>query len=175
MNSRILVGIAVMALGAAAFAPVASAGHRGYDRARVVQVEPLFERVRYTVPVEQCWDEERVRGGYRAGDPGAAIIGGAVGAVVGHTIARGDSRPIATLGGALVGAVLANEASRAHGYREVRTEIVRRCEVRHEERFEERIAAYRVTYVYNGRREFTRLSYDPGRYLEVSVDVRPRH
>ncbi len=40
-----------------------------------------------------------------------------------------------------------------------------------EERFDERVAGYRVTYEYNGRRQVTQLPYDPGRYLRVAVDV----
>ena len=53
----------------------------------------------------------------------------------------------------------------------VREEIVQRCEVRYEKRYEERIDGYRVTYEYNGREYTTRLPYDPGERIRVRVAV----
>ena len=178
MNSRILATGALLAL-AVSQAALADPGNRGrgWDRgrdheayARVVGVEPVYEQVRYTVPVEDCWVESRER---RYPDKAtAAIVGGAVGALIGNNIGRGDGRRAATLGGAFVGAVLGSEAARGNA-RGPRHEEVQRCQVRHEERFDERVAGYRVTYVYDGRRGVTRLPYEPGRYIRVAVDVHP--
>lgn len=178
MNSRILAMGAVLALGLSQ-AALADSG-RGRDRdwqrdrseayARVVDVQPLYEQVRYTVPVENCWVEARER---RYPDKAtAAIVGGAVGALIGNNIGRGDGRRAATLGGAFAGAVLGSEAAR-NGARGPRHEEVERCQTRYEERFDERVAGYRVTYVYDGRRGVTRLPYEPGRYIRVAVDVHP--
>ena len=189
MKNRILISAVALAITAVSGSALADNGrHRGDrdsdrgrdnrngDYARVVQVEPLIERVRYTVPVEQCWNEDRVRTDYRPANPGAAIFGGAVGALLGNSMGRGDGRRVATLGGAVVGAALGNELGKsgARGdYREQRYEQVQRCHTRQEERFDERVAGYRVTYEYNGRRQVTQLPYDPGRYLRVAVDVHP--
>jgi uncharacterized protein YcfJ len=187
MNNKILIGAITLVLGKVSTIAQADGGRRdgrdddyrgrgrGQDYARVVGVEPLYERVRYSVPVEQCWTEERNRGGYRADRTGAAIVGGAVGAILGNNIGRGDGRRAATLGGAVIGAAVGSELARqGDGYaREPRREAVEHCRTRYEDRYDERVAAYRVTYVYNGRREVTRLPYDPGRYLRVAVDVRP--
>jgi uncharacterized protein YcfJ len=192
MNSRkIFAGAVAIVLGATSIAAQADHGRyareRGHDRdgyrdqdyARVLQVEPLLERVRYSEPVEQCWTEDRYRddgrAGYRPDRTGAAIVGGAVGAILGSTIGHGDGRRAATLGGAFLGAALGSEAARndQRGYREPRVESVQRCRTSYQDRYDERVVAYRVTYVYNGRREVTRLAYDPGRYLRVAVDVRP--
>lgn len=185
MNTRILLStLALSVISAAAFADHGRHDkgrhegdrHRGRDSeyARVVRVEPLLERVRYTVPVQQCWTESRVRSS-RSGDPGAAIVGGAIGAILGNAIGDGRGRTAATLGGAVVGAALGNELSRSDGRREYRDryEQVERCRTHHEERYEERVSSYRVTYEYNGRRQVTQLPYDPGRYLRVAVDVHP--
>lgn len=180
MNNKVLIGLTTLALGAASVAAQAGSGRhdrgRGHGEAyaRVVHVEPLFERVRYTVPVEHCWDEQRVRSGRSVDRTGSTILGGAVGALLGNSIGSGDGRRAATVGGALLGAAIGSELGRDGGYREVRHEIVRRCEVREEVRHEDRVAAYHVTWVYNGRRESSRLSYDPGPWLPVAVDVRPR-
>ncbi len=173
MNSRILVGVTTVVLGA--LAATAQAGSdrdryehdHDYDRgrgyARVLHVDPILERVRYSVPVEQCWDEQReVR---RGGSEGGAIVGGVLGAVIGNNVGRGAG--VATVGGALLGAAIGNEVARDGRGNRVRHEVVRRCEVRDEDRWEDRVVAYRVTYVYNGRRDVTRLAYDPGRYFEI--------
>lgn len=178
MNSRILATGAVLALvasGAATADP--GRGDRGWDRdrdrdyARVVAVEPMVERVRYSVPVRDCWVEGRER---RPVDrTGAAIVGGAVGAVIGNSIGHGDGRRAATIGGALVGAVLGNEAARGDARRGSRYQEVERCRTRYEDRFDERVSSYRVTYLYNGRRGVTHLPYEPGRFIRVAVDVHP--
>lgn len=184
MKNRIFISAVALAVAATSVNAFADNGrHRGnrdYDRdsdyARVVRVEPLMERVRYTVPVEQCWTEERAVSNRRPGNPAAAIVGGAVGAILGSGVGRGDGRRAATLGGAVIGAAIGNEISKADGrrdYREPRYEEVQQCRTRYEERFDERVASYRVTYEYNGRRQVTQMSYDPGRYLRVAVDVHP--
>lgn len=189
MKSRIIAGVVAVAITAVSGTALADngrhLGNRNYDRggragdyARVVNVEPLVERVRYSVPVEQCWNEGRVRDdGYRNGSKtGAAIVGGVVGALFGNAVGgHGDSRRAATVGGAVLGAAVGNEIGKNGGrdYREPRYEEVQRCSTRYEERFDERVAGYRVTYDYNGRRQVTQLPYDPGRYLRVSVDVHP--
>lgn len=173
MNRKILIGLTTLALGAAA---AAQAGNgRGHDRdyhdrgmARVVHVQPMVERVRYSVPVEQCWDEHRVRrdGG---GNASGAIVGGVVGAMLGSSVAHGSDRGAATVGGALIGAAIGSQVGDdRRGYREPRHVVRQHCEVRHETRWDERVVGYRVTYVYNGRRDVTRLSYDPGRYFRLA-------
>jgi uncharacterized protein YcfJ len=178
MNRKILIGLTTLTLGAAA---AAQAGHGhgrgngygyGHDRgdrdvARVVHVQPLVERVRYSVPVEECWDEQRVRRGGR-GSASGAIVGGVVGAMVGSTVGRGDDRQVATVGGALLGAAIGSQVGERRDYRAPRREVRQYCEVHEETRWEERVVAYRVTYVYNGRRDVTRLGYDPGSYFRLA-------
>lgn len=129
MNRNILIGLTTLVLGTAAAQAGNSIGHaKAYDRsdrdmARVLHVEPLIERVRYTVPVQQCRDEQRVSDG---GGKTSAIVGAALG------------------------------EPRQH------------CEVHQQTRWEERVVAYRVTYVYNGRRDVTRLDRAPGRYFRLA-------
>jgi uncharacterized protein YcfJ len=185
MNNKILLGAVALAITAVSGNALADNGrHRGdrdrYERdsdyARVVRVEPLLQRVRYTVPVEQCWTEQQVRPAYRSANAGAAIVGGAIGALLGSSVGHGDGRRAATLGGAVVGAAVGNELGKSDGrrdYREPRYDEVQRCRTVQEERFDERVSSYRVTYEYNGRRQVTQLAYDPGRYLRVAVDVHP--
>lgn len=180
MNNRILIGLATVVLGAAAAGAQAGDRHRhdhdrarGHDRdrgyAEVLRVEPIVERVRYMVPVEHCWDEQRA---YRTGPNGAAIAGGVAGAVIGNHIGRDANRPVATIAGAVIGAAIGSQIDRdSRDHRRARHETVRRCETRHEERWDRRVVAYRVSYVYRGRHDVVRLAYDPGRRFRVD-DVR---
>ena len=185
MNNRILISAVALVLTATSGSAIADNGRhlgnrdrdrdRGGDYARVLQVEPLIERVRYFVPVEQCWTEERVRDD-RSSANAAAIVGGAIGAILGNSVSDRRGRGVATVGGAIVGAAIGNELGKSDDrreYRQPRYEQVQRCHTRYEERFDERVAGYRVTYEYNGRRQVTQLPYDPGRYLRVEVDVHP--
>lgn len=179
MNKRILAGFAALILGAMS---AAQAGGRhdsdwrdrddryGSSRARVVQVEPIYERVRYSVPVEQCWDE-RVRRDRRVSSTGAAIAGGAAGAIIGNRVS--DGRGVGTVVGAIAGAAIGNSLGRSGDVRESRDGYERHCEVRQEERFDRRVVAYWVTYEHRGRRDVARLAYDPGRYVDIA-DVRRR-
>ena len=48
--------------------------------------------------------------------------------------------------------------------------VVRR---RYQETWEERTDGYRVTYVYNGRRQVTEMPNRPGDRIRVRVDVSP--
>ena len=50
---------------------------------------------------------------------------------------------------------------------------VQRCETRYRDEWQERIDGYRVTYVYNGRRQVTEMPNRPGDRIRVRVDVSP--
>jgi uncharacterized protein YcfJ len=153
-----------------------------YDYARVVDVQPLVTRVRVSSPQRECWDETRYDDrGYGNGplprsSAGGAILGGVIGAVIGHQIGHGRGRDAATAAGAVVGAAVGSkQAERRGGYAAVppREYTVQRCETRYHDEWEERTDGYRVTYVYNGRRQVTELPYRPGERIRVRVDVRP--
>lgn len=152
-----------------------------YDYARVVDVEPLTRRVRVTSPQRECWDEtryeERPYGPSRE-RAGSTLLGAAIGAVIGNQIGRGDGRRAATVAGAVVGGAIgrdqAERRAAARGYGPPPREYtVERCEVRYNDTWEERTDGYRVTYVYNGRRQTTVLPYRPGERIRVRVDVSP--
>lgn len=177
MNHSIIATLAAVVLGATSLAAEAGGRHHhdrphhdSRARARVVHVEPIVERVRFSVPVEHCWTERErhVRGG--ADRTAATLVGGAVGAVIGNRVTHGGKA--GTVAGAIAGAVVGSELA-ADGRREVRYRDVRRCEVRHEQRHERRVVAYRVTYEHRGRRGVARMAHDPGRYVAIA-DVRRR-
>lgn len=189
MLTKLVSGVVVSGLALAAQSAAAGQHHdrfervgRGdFDYARVVDVDPIISRVRVAVPTQRCWNETRYEeGGYRTSSSnvnGATLVGGLLGAVVGNQFGHGDGRRAATVAGAAVGAVIGNQAASRRGerghYEEPYAYEVERCQTRHEQRLEERIEGYRVSYVYNGRRYTTQMPYDPGNRIRIRVDVHP--
>jgi len=161
------------------------------DYARVLDVDPIVRRVRVSEPRRECYQEtryetdryyeDRDRGRYASERPaaGSMILGGIIGAAVGNQIGSGDGRRAATVAGALIGSAIGHDTAGRRtnrgerAYTVERPYTVERCDVRYDERWEERIEGYRVTYEYNGRQFTTRLPYDPGPRLRVQVNVRP--
>ena len=173
-----------------------------YDYARVLNSEPITRRIRVTEPRRECYEETRYddrdrydsrydgprrggRGRATSGSDsaGSTLLGGIIGAAIGNQIGRGDGRRAATAAGAIIGAAIGNDAARRGPrdsryaddvrYRDDVPTTVQHCDVRYDERWEERVEAYLVTYEYNGRRYTTRMNYDPGPRLRVNVSVRP--
>ena len=163
----------------------------GYDYAQVVDVEPIVRHVRVTTPRRECWTEtryesvpryepQRVAGPPQRGAAGNMILGGIIGAAIGNQIGSGDGRRAATVAGAIIGSAIGHDRADRRNAQyygqtsyEERPYEVERCDVRYDEEYEERIDGYRVTYLYNGREQTTRLPYDPGDRIRVRVNVRP--
>jgi uncharacterized protein YcfJ len=189
MFTRLMTGVVVSGMAVAAQSAVAGPYNGRFDRdfdrdfayARVVDVDPIVNRIRVSVPTQQCWNESRYQeGGYRTRSSnvnGATLVGGLLGAVVGSQFGHGDGRRAATVAGAALGAVVGNQSAAKrrddNRYDEPRGYDVERCETRHEERYEERIEGYRVSYVFDGRRYTTQMPYDPGDRIRIRVNVRP--
>jgi len=157
-------------------------GDDAYDYARVIDVQPLTTRVRVTTPQRACWDETRVdeRGSGNSPLPrtsaGGAVLGAVIGGVLGHQIGHGHGRDAATAAGVVIGAAVGSQqAQRRAAYASAppREYTVQRCETRYQETWEERTDGYRVTYVYNGRRQVTEMPNRPGERIRVRVDVSP--
>lgn len=148
-----------------------------YDRARVVDVQPVYENVRYEVPVEQCYQERVAVPTRRAGATPTilgAIIGGALGNAVGH---NKRNKQVGTVVGAVLGGSIGADVSRhrntGHADARYRTEEV--CETTYESRHENRLSGYNVKYEYAGTTYQTRMDRDPGDFVRVSVRVRPAY
>jgi len=150
-------------------------GRAQYDYAKVISAEPIINYVTVKTPVRECWEEMQYytidHGARRA--PGGALVGAIVGGVIGHQFGSGSGNDAATAAGTIIGAAIGSERARQrYGVEEV-ARPVRRCETTFEERREERINGYRVTYRYNGQKYMTEMPYDPGRKLRIRVDIRP--
>jgi len=144
------------------------------DRARVISVTPQYERV--NTPRQEC-RTEYVRESYYEQPQrsiGGAVIGGLTGGLLGSTIGRGSGRVAAAAVGAGVGAIVGDRMDNrdtGYGRERVETRPVERCVT--VDNWHQVPAGYLVNYEYNGRQYTTVTNEDPGRFIPVSVQVRP--
>lgn len=154
-------------------------GRGDYAWARVLYVEPIRQRVRVSEPVRECWQETQYRpdGPLSSRHIGSTLIGTVIGGALGNQVGDGNGRQAARAAGALIGGAIAYNVSRErntydHGYRHDER-MVERCGVQYRDNWVERIEGYDVTYEYEGRRQTTWMSHDPGERIQVRVDVTP--
>ncbi len=119
--------------------------------------KPTYENVITRVPHQECYDEQvpvtynqRVpnrNSGLNAG----ALLGGASGGFIGKQISHGD--PVATIGGAIIGTLVGQNAARVDDrvYQSTRYERRRNCTTRYSERSERRFMGYKNVARYKGR------------------------
>ena len=145
------------------------------DHARVVDVEPVYRSVEYSVPTRECRMVEVPveRSGYRSYTAPivGAIIGGALGNAVGHSK---TNKKVGTAVGAVLGGTIGRDVGRR---RAEATRVTYRteehCQTVYETRVERELDGYDVTYRYAGQTHTTRMDRDPGQYLQVRVQVTP--
>jgi uncharacterized protein YcfJ len=152
------------------------------DRAQVVDVEPVYRSVEYTVPTEQCrlvevaQRRDRHHDGHRSYTAPilGAIIGGAIGNAVGHSK---TNKKVGTAVGAVLGGSIGHDVGRRHAESRHRSRVSYTteevCETVYETREEVTVDGYDVTYRYAGQTHTTRMDHDPGRYVRVRVQVTP--
>lgn len=143
------------------------------DYGRVLEARPIYQRFAVDVPHEYCnvqtvAREERRRGGDSFA---GTVVGGLVGAAIGHEL--GNGRGEATAVGGLIGASIGNDVSR--GSRTVRYHDEEVCRTRYTTEYEQTIVGYDVSYSYQGRIYQTRTDRHPGDRIPVAVAVSPRY
>ncbi|WP_339674652.1 glycine zipper 2TM domain-containing protein [uncultured Zhongshania sp.] len=138
--------------------------------AQVTHVQAIYERISYTRPTEQCWREEAVVHERSSSAPiFGAIIGGALGNELGH---HKSNKRVGAVVGAVLGATVAADVSRGRGGSHYET--IDRCETQHHQEWREEVVGYDVSYRYQGEIYHTRLPYNPGREIEIEVNITPR-
>lgn len=150
-----------------------------YDYAQVLRADPVYERVVYTEPQEQCDDDsayERI-GSRRSsgGSAGGTILGAVVGGVLGNQVGKGDGRKAATVAGAVIGGAIGNRAGSGSGGGDRYGDEIERpgCRTVAVEHEEHNLIGYDVEYRYKGDVYMSRLDRDPGSQVRVRVAVSP--
>ena len=139
--------------------------------ANVVGVQPITEQV--SRPTQQCWTENQqvVQQAPQRNYLGA-ILGGVAGGLLGAQVGKGNGRVAGAAVGAGVGAIAGHAVANRNAGTYVTNQPVQRCE--QVNNYESVITGYHVTYDYDGQRFSTRMPYNPGNQLRVSVAVTPR-
>jgi uncharacterized protein YcfJ len=133
--------------------------------AKVKKSIPEYERVIEQEPYEECWSEhvpvtyyEEQTTRYSHGDPtAAAVIGGVAGGVLGHQLIHGKSRDAATIGGAILGTLVGQNAVRRPNMRPApqaytRYETRQHCTTRYREHAVKEIRRYKNIAYYRGKK-----------------------
>src|SRR5262245_14421234 len=113
----------------AAGAPAAFAGHDYDDYARVVDVDPQYQRI--NVPRQECYTDYEPQSYYESEHRSLVgpIIGGVAGGLLGAQVGHGNGRVVAAAAGAAVGAIVGDRLdNRDRGRQVVYQQEVRRCQ-----------------------------------------------
>ena len=168
MEIRRLIQPAVLATATIFAAGAQAASH--YETARVTEVIPVYETVRYAVPVEDCRAETVRLPQYDAPGTGpivGAILGGALGNAVGH---KKRNKQVGAVVGAVLGASIARDIAKGSPNRSAARYGTRHvCGTYTEQRDEDRLVGYDVTYEYAGRTYATRMKRHPGDEIRIRV------
>ena len=171
MKSTLTAVTISAAILAAADTAVAAEGF--YDKAPVLEVNPIYETVRLTRPQRQC-REVRVRhgSGRRADSYTPAVAGAIVGGVIGNQFGRGRGKDAMTVAGAVLGASVGRDFGKRWpaGRRYITEE---RCEWVDSIHEREELVGYDVVYEYRGREFQTRTDTHPGKWMEVEIRLEP--
>lgn len=141
----------------------------GYDRYGNPDRYGAYDRYGNRVDDRGVYDERRARG-TETGRQVASVIGGVVGAVLGSQVGGGSARYATSAIGSMVGGIAGRQVYEQS--RQPRASVAV-CDMQQGNGY--RTAdEYDVTYEYAGRQYTTRMPYDPGARVPVTVDVRPR-
>jgi uncharacterized protein YcfJ len=140
--------------------------HARYEKARVIDVEPVYRHVRVTSPGRECWQEPRHERHFTSYT--STIAGGIVGGVVGNQFGGGNGKTAMTVAGTLLGGSIGRDLGHRDRYDE-------QCRVTDRHHHPRHIDGYHVTYRYHGQIYTTYMDRHPGKFIPVDVYVEPRH
>ena len=130
---------------------------------RVVAAQPIYRNTAVDVPVETCHLETYSRQ-ERSGDSfKGTLVGGLVGAALGHELGNGRSHSTAAGGiiGAAIGNNIASNKRTTHANREV-------CHTEYRTEYQRELVAYKVTYKHQGRIFHTETQRHPGERILIA-------
>ena len=148
-----------------------------YEYADVIETRPVYQIVEVSEPYEQCWEEEIAVDRYprRQGSNTPVLLSTIIGGAIGNAVGNGKSnKRVGTVVGAVLGHSIGRDIVRSERQSQIREyEIVQRCETAYEQREEERLMGYQVTYIYDGEERTIRTDTDPGERIRLRVSVQP--
>lgn len=162
---------------AALLASSAVFAETSYEYADVLESRPVYQVVEVSEPFEQCWEEEVAIDRYpsRSGSNTPLVVSTIIGGAIGNAVGSGKSnKRVGAVVGAVLGHSIGRDIVRSERRASVREyEVVQRCETAYQQREEERLVGYQVTYLYNGEEYTVRTDSDPGDQIRLRVSVQP--
>ncbi|GEM_PF-1553588 len=153
----------------------------GYDFARVINSQPIYETVEIDEGRDVCRNEQVRIPQYsqqydaRPRSETASVFGAILGGVIGNQFGSGRGRAAATVAGVALGSAIANDNQRQDRYRSryertiVSTERV--CSYEPRVRTERQLIGYNVRYDYKGQIGETTTRNQPGSTIRVAIAV----
>ncbi len=166
-----------------------------YDRYQYKPYNPNGD-VSSTYEREECWNEQT--NGYESGyyrdsngrlysgdgrtNTQGLVIGALLGGALGNQVGKGDGRKAATIAGAVIGGTIGAHTGNDNNdyqYRDDNSGVVRRCRTivattDNGYNNNRGYGGYKVTYAYAGQTYQAFTNQRPGRWIRVTVDVRPQ-
>ena len=144
--------VSLLVAGCASILAASANAQTTYEYGDVIEARPIYQIVEISEPIEQCWEEEIAIDRYpsRRGSNTPVLVSTIIGGAIGNAVGSGKSNKRV---GAVVGAVLGHSIGRDIVRNERRSsfreyEVVQRCETAYEQREEERLVGFQVTYLY---------------------------
>ena len=149
-----------------------------YQRAKVLSSTPVYQTVVYEEPREVCRQERVAYEQNFKQSRTPAIIGALVGGALGNAVGRKKSnKRVGAVVGSVLGYSIAKDIGRHKRQHSRRDQVTYRqeevCDIYYDEREEQQLLGYDVSYIYAGQTYNTRLDRDPGASLRVRVAVNP--
>lgn len=152
------------------------------DSARVFSSVPVYTTVKEVTPREECWTEtvtrERHIPAERRNDAAPVVVGGVIGGALGHAVGHGHSnKKLGAVVGSVLGAAVGHSVASEREVRPERTAVtydtVERCKMVEETQTRRVFEGFDVTYEYRGEVYTTRMPREPGKTIELAIEVTP--
>jgi uncharacterized protein YcfJ len=149
-------------------APVATYDYRRRHDERVYEADVTSVRVVMGPSEQRCWVEREQVPSSQANIPGA-LVGAAIGGILGHQVGGGHGQDIATAGGAVGGAYIGSNVGRDGGSQAYGHDV-KRCE----NVASQTPAYWDVAYDFRGQQHRVQMTHAPGRTVSVNSQGEPR-
>ena len=147
--------------------------YRRRPNERVFEAPVTSVRAVVGPPEQRCWMERQQVQQQPSGQTnvGGLLLGGLIGGVLGHQVGGGSGKDLATVAGAVGGAVVGNKmAGGNNSLGAVGTQDVQRCTTTQSQT----PAYWDVTYNYRGMEHRVQMSAPPGATIAVNAKGEPR-
>ncbi len=154
------------------FATHTQAHHdRGYIKARVIEVTPVYEYITVHSPHNNChhnqdgyYHKKRYHKNHYQSGP-APIIGSVIGGTIGHATSNRKHKFVGTLAGAIIGGAIGHQIERKQD--KYRNKHYSNHKHSHSSRKQRVLRGYNVLYKFKGRIYQTFTEDRPKKYLKI--------